>query len=164
MTAIKHALLAVCLLPVVAWGETVAVLDIESAIRASKPAAAFRAQVQQDFTAEQAQLRQLSEQGNALKEKLEKEADFLSQDERERLMGQVQAKYQEFQVLGNRLKQQTQQREQAFLEQLRPQVEDILQGLVVEREIDLIFNKNAVVFVKPDLDLTAQVIEKLNQQ
>ena len=164
MKAIKHALLTLCLFPVLAWGETVAVLDIESAIRASKPAADFRAQIQQDFSAEQAQLRQLSDQGNALKEKLEKEADFLSQDERERLVEQVQAKYQEFQQLGNRLKQQTQQREQAFLEQLRPQVEAILEGLVKEREIDLIFNKNALVYVKPDLDLTAQVVEKLNQQ
>ncbi|WP_207061752.1 OmpH family outer membrane protein [Motiliproteus sp. SC1-56] len=164
MKAIKNTVLALCLLPVAAWGETIAVLDIESAIRASKPADEFRQQLNEEFSTEQAQLRQLQEQGNALQEKAQKEADFLSEEERQRLMGDIQAKYQEFQQLSNRLKQRSQQREQAFLEQLRPQVEAILQKMVDDQDIDVILNKKALVYAKPDLDLTQAVVDKLNQQ
>ena len=166
MKLLKSLLVVCFMLPalVMAASGKMAVLDVEGAIRASKQVKELRAQLQGQFAAEQQRLKLLAEEGNALKEKMQKESDFLSEDERKSLLIEVQQKFQAFQQLKKNLQQQAQQQEQAFLKQLRPKVEEILKVLVEKHDIELIFNKRALVYTKPKLDLTAQVIEELNKQ
>ncbi|WP_243633881.1 OmpH family outer membrane protein [Motiliproteus coralliicola] len=157
-------LLAALLLPGLALAETkIAVLDMEAALSATKQAGVLRDKLKQEFSAEENQLRQMSEEGNALKAKLEKENSFLSDADRRQLLGQIQKKFQEFQTLGNQLKQQRLAREQAFLVEMRPQIESILKELVKNREIDIILNRKSAVFVDPKLDLTPVIAEELNK-
>ncbi|WP_421866843.1 OmpH family outer membrane protein [Motiliproteus sp.] len=164
MKALKTVLLAVLLMPGFALAETkIAVLDMEAAISATKQAGVLREKMKQEFSAEEDQLRQLSEEGNALKAKLKKESSFLSDADRRQLLAQIQKKFQEFQTLGNQLKQQRLGREQAFLTEMRPQIETILKELVQTQEIDIILNRKGAVYVDPKLDLTPVVAEELNK-
>ena len=164
MKAIKMALIGLLLLPALVLAEgKIAVLDIEAALGASKQAAALREKIQLEFSAEEAELRQLSEQGNAMKAKLEKEASFIGEDERKQMMADIQSKYKEFQALGQRIKQEAQSRERDFLQQLRPEVEKILKRVVEEEKIDIILNKKGVVYAKPSTDLTPRIVEELNK-
>ncbi len=164
MNTLKIALLSFLLLPALALGEgRIAVLDMETALAASKQAQVLREKLQQEFVAEEAELRKLSEEGNALKTKLENEGSFMSDDERQKLTLLVQQKYQQFQGLGNRLKQETQGREREFLQQLQPQIEVILQALVDTQQLDIILNKKGAFYVQPALDLTPRLVEELNK-
>ncbi|MEH6652160.1 MAG: OmpH family outer membrane protein [Motiliproteus sp.] len=164
MKAIKLALIGLLLLPALVLAEgKIAVLDMEAALASSKQAAALREKIQLEFSAEEAELRQLSDQGNAMKAKLEKEASFIGEDERKQMMADIQTKYQEFQSLGKRIKQEAQSREREFLQQLRPEVETILKRLVEEQKIDIIINKKGVVYAQPAADLTPRVVEELNK-
>jgi outer membrane protein len=164
MKAIKIVLIGLLLLPALALAEgRIAVLDMDAALGESKQGQALREKMQMEFAAEQAELRQLSEQGNALKAKLEKESSFMSDDDRKQMLSQIQKKYQQFQVLGNRLEQETQARERDFVQQLRPEVETILKAIVEADQIDIILNKKTVVYVKPAADLTPRVVEALNK-
>ncbi len=163
MKSWKLLLALVLTVPMLANAANIAVLDVEGAIRASKQAQDLRAQLSEQFAGEQERLKGLAEEGNALKQKLEKEGDFLSEDERKTMVQQVQQKFQAFQQLKASMQQKTQQQERAFLEQLRPKVEEILKVIVEKNGIDLIFNKRALVYTQPQMDLTAQVIEELNK-
>ncbi len=164
MKAIKIALIGLLLLPALVLAEgRIAVLDMEAALGASKQAQALREKLQLEFSAEEAELRQLSEEGNALKAKMEKEASFMSDDDRQAMMAQIQQKYNQFQALGNRIKQETQTRERDFLQQLRPEVEKILKAMVDAEKIELILNKKGVVYAQPATDLTPRVVEELNK-
>lgn len=164
MKLFKVALLGL-LLPTLALAEgRIAVVDMEGVIRASNQASAFTEQLRQEFAADEVSLRKLSDEGNALKEKLTKEGDFMNSGDRDALLAQVKAKYDEFQQLGNRLKQVTQDRERDFLKQLQPQVEVILQQLVDQEKIDVILNRRNVIYAKPELDLSPKVLELLNKQ
>ena len=164
MKLIKFALLGL-LLPTLALAETrVAIVDMEGIIRASNQANTLREQLRQELAPDEVSLRKLSEEGNALKDKLAKEGDFLSGADRDALLEQVKGKYEEFQQLNNRLKQTMQERERAFLDQLRPQVETILQQLVEEEKIDVILNRRNLIYANPDLDLSAKVLDLLNKQ
>ncbi len=163
MKSLKLLLALVLTVPMLANAANIAVLDVEGAIRASKQAQDLRAQLSEQFAGEQERLKGLAEEGNALKQKLEKEGDFLSEDERKTMVQQVQQKFQAFQQLKASMQQKTQQQERAFLEQLRPKVEEILKVIVEKNGIDLIFNKRALVYTQPQMDLTAQVIEELNK-
>lgn len=164
MKTIKIALISLLLLPtwVLAEGR-IAVLDMEAALSASKQAQSLREKLKQEFSAEEAELRTLSEEGNALKTKLENEGSFMSDDERQSLTMLVQQKYQQFQGLGNQIKQETQSREREFLQGLRPQIEVILQRIVEGEQLDIILSKKGVVYVKPALDLTPRLVEELNK-
>lgn len=164
MKAFKIALIGLLLLPTLVLAEgRVAVLDMEAALGASKQAQVLRQKLQLEFSAEEAELRQLSEEGNALKAKMEKESSFMSDEDRQAMMAQVQQKYQQFQALGNRIKQETQARERDFLQQLRPEVEKILKTMVESGQIDIIVNKQSVIYANPDSDLTPRVVEELNK-
>ena len=164
MKILKVALVGLLLLPSLVLAEgRIAVLDMEAALAASKQAQTLREKLQQEFVAEESELRKLSEEGNALKAKLEKQGRFMSDEEREKLTALVQQKYQEFQGLGNRVKQETQGRERDFLQELRPQIEVILQTLVDTDNIDIIMNKKGVVYARPTLDLTPRLVEELNK-
>ncbi|MEH6824848.1 MAG: OmpH family outer membrane protein [Motiliproteus sp.] len=164
MKAIKVALIGLLLLPALALAEgRIGVLDMEGALAASKQAQTLREKLQQEFSAEEAELRKISEEGSALKTKLQNEGSFMSDDERQQLTALVQKKYQQFQTLGNQLKQETQGRERAFLQQLRPQLEVILKAIVEADELDIIVNKKGVVYVKPSMDLTQRVVDELNK-
>lgn len=162
MKRLRTTLIGLLLLPVAAWSQTVAVLDVENAVRASQPAQAFRDKLKEEFAVEEQHLRNLSEEGNALKSKADKEGDFMSKEARQKLGAQIQAKYQEFQQYGQQLQSATKAREQEFLKGLKPDIEKIVQKLVEERDIDILLTKKAAVFVKPDLDLTPLVIERIN--
>ncbi|WP_210397013.1 OmpH family outer membrane protein [Motiliproteus sediminis] len=165
MKSLKVALLGLLLLPALGWAEArIAVLDMDGVIRSSKLAEDLREQLRQEFADEELALRKLSEEGNALKAKFEKESDFMSAGDREIMLGQIKNKYEEFQALGNQIKQQTQDRERAFLDQLRPQVEEVLRELVAEQKIDIILNRRAAIYINPEMDLSAAVLERLNQQ
>lgn len=163
MKSLKLLLALVMTVPMLANAANVAVLDVEGAIRASKQVKELRAQLTEQFAGEQERLKGLADAGNALKQKLEKEGDFLSEDERKTLVQQIQQKFQAFQQLKASLQQESQKQERAFLEQLRPRVEEILKVLVEKNDIELIFNKRALVYTTPQMDLTAQVIEELNK-
>ncbi|MEH6469608.1 MAG: OmpH family outer membrane protein [Halopseudomonas sp.] len=164
MKAIKFALIGLLMLPVLVLAESsIAVIDMEAALAASKQAQTLREKLQQEFAAEESDLRKLSEEGNALKAKLEKEGSFMSDEERQQLRTQVQQKYQQFQSLGNQVKQETQSREREFLQQLRPQIEVILQAIVDSDKIDVILNKKGVVYAQPTMDLTQRVVDELNK-
>lgn len=164
MKTIKTALLGLLMLPALVLAEgRIAVLDIEAALSASKQAQTLRQKLQQEFTAEEAELRKLSDEGNALKVKMEKQASFMSEDDRNAMVADIQQKYQQFQALGNRIKQETQTRERDFLEQLRPEVEKILKAIIDAGKIEIILNKKGVIFAQPAVDLTPQVVEELNK-
>jgi outer membrane protein len=164
MKMIKVALIGLLLLPALVLAEgRFAVLDMEKALAASKQAQSLRAKLQQEFVTEEAELRKLSDEGNVLKAKLENEGSFMSDAERQKLASLVQQKYQQFQSLGNKVKQATQVRERDFLQQLRPQIEVILQAIVESDKLDMIVNKKGVVYVQPELDLTPRLVEALNK-
>jgi outer membrane protein len=164
MKAIKTLAAALMLLPGLVWAEAkIAVLDMEAALSASKQAQVLRDKLQQEFTAEQEELRKLSDEGNALKDKLEKQGSFMSEDERKQLMAEIQLKYQQFQGLGNKVKKEGQARERQFLEELRPELEKVLKQIVEAEDIDVILHKKSIIYAEPNIDLTARIVEELNK-
>ncbi|TGN39817.1 OmpH family outer membrane protein [Marinobacter confluentis] len=148
--------------PVVA--ETrIGVVDLRQALFSSKEAQAFSAKLQQDFSGEEAKVRETQEEARALKERLEQDGAMMNESERNRLAAQFQEKVQQFNALKQRLDSTVANRKQSFLEEARPDVDAAVQELVDEHDLDMILPSEAVVYVKPDMNLTAQLLEKLDR-
>jgi len=158
------ALLAFVIAAPTAKAETrIGVVDLRQALFSSDAAQAFSDQLQRDFAEEEANVRAVQEEARELKERLESDGAMMNETERNTLATQFQDKVKEFNFLKQRLDSTVASRKQAFLEQARPDVDAAVKELLEENSLDLILPSEAVVYVKPELNLTSQLLEKLNQ-
>ncbi|MDX1458150.1 MAG: OmpH family outer membrane protein [Marinobacter sp.] len=158
------ALLALIFATPAAMAETrIGVVDLRQALFSSDAAQAFSEQLQQDFADEEANVRAVQEEARELKDRLEKDGAMMNETERNSLATEFQDKVKEFNFLKQRLDSTVASRKQAFLEQARPDVDAAVKELLDENDLDMILPSEAVVYVKPELNLTAQLLEKLNQ-
>ena len=141
----------------------IGVVDLRQALFSSNDAKSFSESLQKDFAGDEAKVREVQEQARQLKERLEKDGAMMNESERNKLAGEFQEKVKEFNFLKQRLDSTVAQRKQAFLEQARPEVDAAVEELLEENDLDLILPSEAVVYVKPEMNLTPQLLEKLNR-
>ncbi|WP_100641071.1 OmpH family outer membrane protein [Marinobacter salexigens] len=141
----------------------IGVVDLRQALFSSNDAKAFSETMQKDFAGDEQQVRETQEAARKLKERLEKDGAMMNESERNKLAGEFQEKVKEFNFLKQRLDTTVNQRKQAFLEEARPEVDAAVKELLEENDLDLILPSEAVVYVKPNMNLTPQLLEKLNR-
>lgn len=147
-----------------AHAEKVAVLGVQEALLASDAAAQFRKDLQSELAKDEQKVLDLEKQVKAAREKIAKNKDLVSAEELKKLRLQHQKVFTEFQRNGQALQQKRLQREQAFIQQMRPLLDKVIRGLIEERKYDLVVAKQATLFAKRDIDITPEVVELLNKQ
>jgi len=161
-TLIGAALLLACSLP--ASAETrIGVVDLRQALFSSNDAQSFSQQLEQDFGDDEAKVREVQQEAQKLQERLQKDGAMMNEAERKELSGQFQRKVQEFNQLKQRLDATVNQRKQQFVENARPEVDAAIKELLEENNLDLILPSEAVVYAKPDMNLTEALLNKLNE-
>lgn len=141
----------------------IAVVDLRQALFSSNDAKAFSDQLKKDFSDDEAKVRSAQEEARKLKQRLEKDSAMMNDTERSKLAGEFQDKVKEFNYLKQRLDSTVSSRKQAFLEKARPDVDKAVKELLDEHNLDLILPSEAVVYAKPDMDLTTELLDKLNK-
>ncbi|PAV24836.1 periplasmic chaperone for outer membrane proteins Skp [Tamilnaduibacter salinus] len=156
------ALMAVLALPVAAE-TTIGVVDLRRALFSSEGAQSFSEKLQGEFADDEKKVRQAQQEAKKLKQRLEKDGAMMNESEREELTQKFREKVQEFNYLKQRLDSTVSSRKQQFLKQSRPKVDAAIKELQKEHDLDLVLPAEAVVYSKPDMNLTQQLLEKLNQ-
>lgn len=141
----------------------IGVVDLRQALFSSDDAKAFSETLQKDFAADEAEVRKAQEKARELQERLQKDGAMMNETERQELAAKFQQQVQEFNMLKQRLDTTVAQRKQKFLEEARPEVDAAVKELLEENDLDLILPSEAVVYVKPEMNLTSQLLEKLNR-
>ena len=141
----------------------IGVVDLRQALFASNSAKIFSEKLQQDFAGDEVDVREAQEAARIMQDRLQKDGAMMNDCVREQLSGDFQQSVQQFNALKQRLDTTVSQRKQAFLEAARPQVDVAVKELLDENDLDLILPSEAVVYAKPDLNLTDQLLEKLNR-
>lgn len=88
---------------------------------------------------------------------------MMNESERNKMTTEFQEKVKEFNFLKQRLDSAVANRKQQFLESARPEVDAAVKELLDEHDLDLILPSEAVVYVKPDMNLTDELLEKLDR-
>lgn len=141
----------------------IGVVDLRQALFSSNDAKSFSETMQKDFAGDEQKVRETQEAARKLKERLEKDGAMMNETERNKLAAEFQEKVKEFNFLKQRLDTTVNQRKQAFLEEARPEVDAAVKELLEENDLDLILPSEAVVYVKPEMNLTSQLLDKLNR-
>lgn len=141
----------------------IGVVDLRQALFSSQDAQSFSENLQKDFAGEEARVREAQEAARELKDRLEKDGAMMNESERNRIAAEFQEKVKEFNFLKQKLDSTVANRKQAFLEEARPEVDAAVKELLEEHNLDIILPSEAVVYVKPSMNLTAKLLEKLNR-
>ncbi|NVK42214.1 MAG: OmpH family outer membrane protein [Oceanospirillaceae bacterium] len=165
MKFIQSSLLALAMLfSLQAAADKVAVLGVEEAVLKSDAATDLRKQLQAEFSGEEKQLLELEKQAKALQEKLRKNQGLQSKDEEQKLRLQFQKAFGQYQKQGQELQQKRAERQQAFLAEMRPKLDEVIRDIIKKQGYDVVVAKQATVYADKSVDITAAVIEALNKK
>ena len=140
----------------------IAVVDMERALFMSDAAQAGVKEFEQNNKADIDKLKSLEKELTSAKERLDKEGDIMSADQRRTVSNDMQQKGQEYQFYVGKLKKQEDAWKREFLNKQLPEMEKILKKIIDEKGYDMVVNAQAVVFTSPKADITKLLIERLN--
>lgn len=151
-------------LSMAAHAEKIAVLDIQRALLTSKAAKDYDASMKAEFSQDQQALVDLEKQVKSARDKVTKNKDLASADELKKMKLQFQKVFTEYQRSAQTLQQKKMQREQDFIQKMRPELDKALKALVAQEKIDLVVSRQAVFHADNKLDITQKIVELLNKQ
>lgn len=163
LTVAAALLMLAASVPVLAQ-ERIGVVNLREAVFSSNAGAEFGDVIQGQLKEEQQAISQLESEAMEMQERLESDGAMMNESEREDLQSRFEKKVQEYQQRRARFQQAVNQRQQQFLQQSRPAVDAAMETLLEEHDLDIVIPAEAVIYAKPDLDLTDEMIELLNQQ
>ena len=88
----------------------------------------------------------------------------MSKDEADRARLQFQKAFEEYQRSSQQIQQKQAQKEQEFLEMMRPKMDAIIRELIDSNEYDIIIAKQATVYARKQHDITKRVVDMLNNR
>jgi len=161
--ALLTASLLAPLAPALADELKIAVLDYQQALLESDAAKRYAVDSEKRFGPQLEKLKKLESEAERLQKRLVNEGDKLTQADRERLDLEFRQKARDLQTQTNELNQAKALSDREVLEKLRPNLNKAVEEVIKKGNYDLVLDRAALVDLKPSLDITKQVIERMNQ-
>ena len=163
----RNTLIAVIALGLAAGGVQAAELKIGiiDPIKAISDTEAYKqeaADLDKDLAGDKARFTKLSNELNVCKQKLGADAATMSATEQARMRTDCDTKYRDYQAIGQNLQKVISEREQAVLKDFGPKVQKAIEAVAKEGGYDAILTREALLFAKPELDVSAKITVKLN--
>ncbi|MCK0537650.1 OmpH family outer membrane protein [Alcanivorax quisquiliarum] len=164
MKTMKTMLFAVLMLPLVAAADMkIAVIDPMQAIVESEEVKSRNARLEASLEEESQRLRRLRDDVAKIEERLQRDGMTMSRDERNKLTDEGETKTMEFQALQQTLQRRVNTDRQDLLESMEPKVLRAIEEIAGEMGLDMVISAQAAVYVKPELDITKQVTQRINR-
>ncbi len=142
----------------------IAILDMAAALYNSELAAAVQDQLTLETEDDSARIRELAQEGSALQERLQVDAEVMSETEQREIMEQIEEIGVQYQYLEQRVESIVQQRREIFEQTYSSNLIQAISDVVEEEDFDVVLRAEVALFYKQTLDITARVTEKLNEQ
>lgn len=142
---------------------TIAVLDWRAALLGTDQARERFREIRASLSEDEQEIQTLADEAKAMQERLKSQAASLNADEKRQLSKEIQEKAEEYQFLGQRLRKEQRQQQEAYIRIARPQLDEAVRLVIKDRGIDLLLDRQAVTYVNKRLDITQDVILRLNR-
>ncbi|MFS0826070.1 OmpH/Skp family outer membrane protein [Pseudomonas phoenicis] len=141
----------------------VAVLNYQMALLESDAAKAYAVDAEKKFGPQLTKLKGLETSAKSIQDRLIKGGDKMAQPERERLELEFKQKARDFQFQSKELNEAKATTDREMLKKLKPKLDGAVEEVIKKGGFDLVLERGAVIDVKPQYDITRQVIERMNQ-
>lgn len=139
-----------------------AVLDWRQALLETNEAQQSVNQMKNQLGSQQQQVRALGEEVQRLQSRLQGQGDAMSDEARENLIAELRQKGGQYQQQREQLERTRAEREQAFLEQARPKLDRAIEQVVERHGVDVLVDRQSVIYADDSLDLTREVTDTFN--
>lgn len=160
-------LLCLCLIPATFAEEikaTIGVIDWRAAVFSSEKAKKENDRIRRDYEKDTERLKALESRIRTNQQKLNKNKALMSNEDKEKLLGELQKDILDYQKLGQGLQQTIQQKEQEFINSQRENLRKAIETISKEKGLQVILNKESVVYGEAAIDITTDVINFLNKR
>jgi outer membrane protein len=141
----------------------IAVVDVQGAILQSEEAKRLLQQIQTEFKDEEEEIRTVQSEAAAMLERLQKDAEVMSDVEKRRIQQQIESRNNDFVYLRQKLQRQIEERQQELFAGVDGKVQKAIEELVKSEDYDLILPRQAALYVNEIYNITRKVTEKLNE-
>jgi outer membrane protein len=141
----------------------IAVVDVQAAILNSEEAKRLLKQIQEEFKSEEEQIRTIQSEAAVLYERLQKDAEVMSDAEKRRVQQQIESKNNDFVYNRQKLQRLIEERQQELFTGVDTKVQAAIEMLVKTDDYDLIMPRQAALYAGDLYDITRKVTEKLNE-
>ncbi|CDF82592.1 Skp-like protein [Pseudomonas knackmussii B13] len=141
----------------------IAVLNYQMALLESDAAKQYAVDAEKKFGPQLTKLRALETDAKALQDKLVNGGSKMSQAERDKAENDFKQKARDFQFQSKELNEAKAASDRDTLKKLKPKLDQAVEEIIKKGGYDLVIERGAVVDVKPQYDITRQVIERMNQ-
>ncbi|WP_162925697.1 OmpH family outer membrane protein [Isoalcanivorax indicus] len=164
MKTMKALIFLALMLPLAGMAQDkIAVIDPMQALIETDEVKARNARLESSLETESRRLRTLREDIGKIEERLQRDGMTMSRQERENLTDQREAKGLEFQTLQQSLQRRVNNDRQELLESMEPKLLQAIEAVAKDKGLDMVISAQAMVYVKPELDITREVTQRLNR-
>ena len=142
----------------------IAVLNYQMALLESDVAKKYASDAERKFSPQLTKLKTLESDAKRIQDRLVKGGDKMPQAERERLELEFKQKARDFQFQSKELNESKAVADREMLKQLKPKLDSAVEAVIKAGNYDLVLERGSVVEVKPQYEITSQVIGRMNQQ
>lgn len=141
----------------------IAVLNYQMALLESDAAKKYAVDAEKKFGSQLTKLKNLESEAKSIEDRLVKGGDRMQQAELERLELEFKQKARDFQIQSKDLNEAKAIADRDMLQKMKPKLDKAVEEILKSGNYDIVFERGAVVDVKPQFDITLRVIERMNQ-
>jgi len=146
-----------------AFEQKIAVLNVQAAIQQIPQSAALMQTLETEFKDEKAVIEQLQKDLTFEDENLKRNGSLMSEKEKKELQTKMTGLYQQYQVKVKEFQQKVAQRKNEETNKLLALVTQASDNIAAKEDFDMVIAKQAVVSLKPSVDITSKVVELVSK-
>jgi outer membrane protein len=146
-----------------AAGEKIGVVNFQEVMQKIPQSAAVMQNLETEFKDDKAELMKLEGDIKFEQEKLKRDGALMSEAQKKESELKITTMYQDYQTKGKVFQQKSGQRQNEETNKIIALVRQAVDNIAAKSKYDLIVEQKAVVFSKPDADITEQVVEQVSK-
>ncbi len=141
----------------------IAVVDVQTAILNSEEAKRLLNQIQEEFAPEEEKIRGIQSNAARILERLQKDAEVMSDSEKRRLQQEIESLNNDFVYERQKLQKSIEGRQTELFSGVDQRVQKAIEELVLSEDYDMILPRQAALYVGDLYNITRKLTEKLNE-
>lgn len=146
-----------------AQDQKIAVVNVQEAISQIPQAATLMQTLETEFKDQKAVIEQLQKDLTFEDENLKRNGSLMSEKEKTELQTKMSGLYQQYQVKVKEFQQTVSMRKNEETNKLLALVTQAVDNIAAKDGYDLVISKQAVVFSKPETNITSKVVEQVSK-
>ncbi|WP_394128724.1 OmpH family outer membrane protein [Shewanella maritima] len=155
--------LAILAAPMMAHAEKIAVVDMAEVFEQLPQREQISKSLQAEFGDRVAEVQKMQEEMRGLAEKGQRDGALMSEAQKTELQRKLEGLQSDLQLKGKALDEDMRRRQGEEQNKLLSTVQNAINDIAAKQGFDIVLQRGAVVFVKPESDISHQVVEALSK-